>query len=79
MIAVLLALVVFGAVLAVTPPGARALYDLLLRPTDDTVTLRASYAVGAAAFLALLTLVLSATVLALAEILAPRLRRRGQR
>jgi hypothetical protein len=75
LLAAVLALLVFAAVLAVTPPGARALYDLLLRPTDDAVTLQASYVVGAAAFLALLTLVVSAAIFGVIEALASYRRR----
>jgi hypothetical protein len=73
------AVLVFGAVLAVTPPGARAIYDLLLRSTDDAVTLEASYVVGAAALLALLALVLVAAVGSAIEVTLALLVRRGRR
>jgi hypothetical protein len=57
------AAIVFGAVLVTTPPGWRAIADVLLASPRGANADAAAYALGSAASLALLTLVVLAAIL----------------
>jgi hypothetical protein len=62
------ALAVFCAVLLTTPPGVRALTDLVLGPLRGPAADAAAYALGSAASLALLALVILAAITALIDL-----------
>ena len=72
LLAVLIAALVFAGVLLVTPPGFAAFVDLLIGPARGARGLAAAYALGAAASLALVSLLLVALLLTVVE----RVRRR---
>ena len=67
LLALLVALLVFCAVLLVTPPGFVAFVDLLIGPARGPRGLAAAYAVGAAASLALVSLLVVAALLSVLE------------
>lgn len=76
--ALVAATTVFLCVLLTTPPGPSSLVILLIRPSSDAHTVAAAYAVGAAAFLALCTLIGIASLGSLAAVLVALVRmRRG--
>jgi hypothetical protein len=62
------ALAVFCAVLLSTPPGLVSLPDLLLGPARGARGAAEAYAVGAAATLSLVTLLVTAGVVALSKL-----------
>ena len=64
MLCLIVAGVVFCGVLLTTPPGLMSLPDLVLGPARGARGAAEAYAVGAAASLSLLTLVLTAGVVA---------------
>ena len=66
------ALGVFAGVLLSTPPGLVALPDLLIGPARGARGAAEAYAVGAAASLSLLSLVVMAAVVALWKLVAAR-------
>jgi hypothetical protein len=65
---------VFSGVLLTTPPGFRAITDVVLGSPRGAVADAAAYALGAAASLALVTLVLVAVLTAAVEAARHRLR-----
>ncbi len=69
-VATLLALVVFAGILLTTPPGFASVRDVLLVHDDPPRLLQASYALGAAASLALATLVMLAPLFAVLDVIA---------
>ena len=72
LVALLVAALVFAGVLLVTPPGFAAFVDLLIGPARGARGLAAAYALGAAASLALVSLLAVALLLTVVD----RLRRR---
>jgi hypothetical protein len=73
-VSLILAAVVFAGVLLSTPPGLVSLPDLVLGPARGARGAAEAYAVGAAASLSLLVLLLSGGVVALSKLVG---RRRG--
>lgn len=67
LVALLVAALVFSAVLLVTPPGFAAFPDLLIGTARGARGLAAAYALGAAASLALVSLLVVAALLTLVE------------
>jgi hypothetical protein len=67
LLALVVAVAVFAGVLLVTPPGLAAIVDVLVGPTRGTRAMASAYAVGAAASLGLLTLLVVAGGLHLAD------------
>jgi hypothetical protein len=74
LVSLLLAGLVFAGVLLGTPPGWVSLPDLVLGPARGARGAAEAYAVGAAASLSLLVLVVSGGVVALSKLVG---RRRG--
>ena len=78
LVALIASLAVFFGVLVITPPGLPALGPVLAGAAGDPAGITASYATGAAASLALLTLAVLGPTLAVIDLTVRSLsRRRG--
>jgi hypothetical protein len=76
-IPLVLGVAIFTLVLATTPPGGRALFDVMFGTPRGTAADAAAYAIGAAASLAFAVVLFSALLLVAIDFLLAR-RHRGQ-